>query len=136
MAFSSLFYFGLYVGVSVVVGQESEKVLDLDVSMKSCTSCSRDLPHEICYRNHTGSSGSMEVKGIVTNCVELCGGVLKGAGSCKVVEAAKDFAAMDKTIHEKIFIPKYKMRNSFLKLSFGILYRIDTTKTIKNILAK
>lgn len=47
-----------------------------------------------------------QVKGIVTNCVELCGGVLKGAGSCKVVEAAKDFAAMDKTIHETMQILK------------------------------
>lgn len=47
-----------------------------------------------------------QVKGIVTNCVELCGGVLKGAGSSKVVEAAKDFAAMDKTIHETMQILK------------------------------
>jgi len=52
-------------GCSVLVGLESGKVLDLDTRTKSCTSCKKGFEHSTCYRNHTGSSGSMEVGGIV-----------------------------------------------------------------------
>ena len=32
---------------------------------KSCTPCKKKQPHNVCYRNFTGSSGSMEAAGIV-----------------------------------------------------------------------
>ena len=54
------------VGCSVVIGADSQSVLDLDVHCKQCSPCKRNLPHDTCYRNHTGSSGSMESAGMVT----------------------------------------------------------------------
>lgn len=49
----------------MVIGTETQKVLDLDARTKTCTMCSRKLEHTVCYRNHTGSSGSMEAAGLV-----------------------------------------------------------------------
>lgn len=56
----------LNIGCSVVIGTETQKVLDIDVRCKTCSPCQRQLEHKECYRNHSGSSGSMEPAGIVT----------------------------------------------------------------------
>lgn len=48
-----------------MIGLATEKVLDVSVRQKSCTACKRKESHSTCYKNHTGSSGSMEVNGIL-----------------------------------------------------------------------
>ena len=52
-------------GCAVLIGAETQKVIDIDPRCKSCIMCKRKLQHETCYRNHVGSSGSMEAAGMV-----------------------------------------------------------------------
>ena len=53
-------------GVAVIIGSETNKVLQVLSKNSSCHTCtvSPDKEHN-CYKNHTGSSGSMESKGLV-----------------------------------------------------------------------
>ena len=44
---------------------ETEKVIDLSVKTKTCTPCKKKLPHDVCYRNYSGTSGGMEATGMV-----------------------------------------------------------------------
>ena len=43
-----------------MAGVETKKILGMRARNKYCKLCARDSPHTTCYRNHTGSSGSME----------------------------------------------------------------------------
>ena len=54
-----------YSGCAVLVGTETEKVLDVAVKTKTCTPCKRKQPHDKCYANFKGTSGGMEVQGMV-----------------------------------------------------------------------
>ena len=57
--------FWFVAGCAVLIGAETQKVIDIDPRCKSCIMCKRKLQHETCYRNHVGSSGSMEAAGMV-----------------------------------------------------------------------
>ena len=59
-------YFCLYEGVAVVIGVETKRVLSVKPRNSACHTCkvSSEKIHD-CAKNHHGSSGSMEVIGLV-----------------------------------------------------------------------
>lgn len=52
-------------GVAVVIGAETKKVLQVIPKNSSCIACTRHIKHDNCHLNHHRSAGSMEATGLV-----------------------------------------------------------------------
>ena len=54
-----------YTGCAVLVGTETEKVIDLSVKTRTCTPSKKKLQFDVCYPYYSGTSGGMEATGKV-----------------------------------------------------------------------
>lgn len=106
-------------GVAIVQGVKSGKILGMKARNRYCSMCQQQRPHDVCYRNHCGSAGSMEPSIMVELFEEATRSDLRytsfvGDGDSAVEKALKTEVSYGSYIH-KIECKNHKLKVRFIE---------------------